>query len=201
MIADAFEYTVRINVLLTVEEATLLKTIAAAHYDWRVKQAAEAGVINGLFNTATWAAEHPSDHEAQIGHPCANRDIQTCIKALEMAHAHGLGDAGAVLSDLFWMVLNKIDTEAERLNTREATETSKAADAEESLLAALRARHAAHRACLKWDNEHASCGGFCTQGCASSPQQAYLDACSAYREAHRRLVEADAEAWQEALRL
>jgi hypothetical protein len=125
MIADRFEYIVCIGVLLTVEEAKLLKLVASSHYDSTIRHAAVQGVINGLFNTATWAAEDAAAKERgedpsppALGHPCTARDLDTCIKALEMVNNMldiGAGAAAAALTTQLREAFVKIHAEHSRL--------------------------------------------------------------------------------------
>lgn len=94
MRSDNLSYEVSADVELSVEEATFLKLIATHHYDYKVKESAARGPINGLFNCANWRAEDaeagpPEDAHWLAVHP---RDIDTMLKALEqwrLAAWHG----------------------------------------------------------------------------------------------------------------
>lgn len=81
-----FKYEVSVNLILALDEATLLKRVAMDHYDARVKTSAERGVINGLLNLATWAFECKTEVKpGDFTHPVTWHDLDTMRKALEQA--------------------------------------------------------------------------------------------------------------------
>lgn len=53
-VLDEFRYHVRREVAIPLEWAKLLKETAAHHYDHKCRAAGVGGVVNGLFNHATW---------------------------------------------------------------------------------------------------------------------------------------------------
>lgn len=77
-IVSGFEYEVRLAISLPIAWTTLLKQVGAAHYDYKCREAAECGVINGLHNTAC-------DGEFPSNHPVSLRDIHLIMEVLERA--------------------------------------------------------------------------------------------------------------------
>lgn len=80
-----FEYEVRLNVVIPLTWATALKAIAKHHYDYKCKEAGDCGVINGLFNCATWSAK---EGEVPSYMPVSWRDLDLMTKVMEQAHYH-----------------------------------------------------------------------------------------------------------------
>ena len=80
-ICHGFTYEVRAVVSLPLAWATLLKDAARNHYDAKCRDAAECGVINGLFNTAH-DGEWPSDH------PVTWSDLDLVTKVAEQLEHH-----------------------------------------------------------------------------------------------------------------
>jgi hypothetical protein len=81
-----FKYEVSVNLILTLDEAKLLKRVAMNHYDAGVRDSAERGVINGLLNLATWASECKAEVQpGDFTHPVTWGDLDTMRKALEQA--------------------------------------------------------------------------------------------------------------------
>jgi hypothetical protein len=74
-----FSYIVRIAVSLPLEWTTLLKQVAAQHYDYVCREAGKQGVINGLHNTAC-DSEFPSSFRVTW------QDLDLIAKVLEQAH-------------------------------------------------------------------------------------------------------------------
>jgi hypothetical protein len=88
-VAKDFEYTVRINVAIPLVWTKVLKETGTRHYDYKCREMAECGVVNGLYNTATLN----DDPEFRVGHsswpsthPVAWRDCDGMMKILEQAH-------------------------------------------------------------------------------------------------------------------
>ena len=75
----SFEYEVRLGVSLPLAWTTLLKEVAAHHYDYKCRQAGKEGVINGLHNTAC-------DGEFPSNCPVSWRDLDLITKVMEQAH-------------------------------------------------------------------------------------------------------------------
>jgi hypothetical protein len=73
-----YEYRVRLAVSISSAWAELLRDIALHHYDLRCRESAQAGVVNGLRNTAC-DSEHPSSY------PVAWRDLDLLTKIMEQA--------------------------------------------------------------------------------------------------------------------
>lgn len=88
-VAKDFEYTVRLNVTIPLAWAKILKTTGEHHYDYKCREMAECGVVNGLYNTAT-LNEDPEfrvDHSSWPStHPIAWRDCDGMMKIMEQAH-------------------------------------------------------------------------------------------------------------------
>jgi hypothetical protein len=73
-----FEYQVRIAVSLPRAWTTLLKQIAARHYDYQCRESGDHGVINGLHNTAC-------DGDFPSSSPVSWRDLDLITKVMEQA--------------------------------------------------------------------------------------------------------------------
>lgn len=116
------EYSVKVQVLLTVEEATLLKTCADHHYDYAVRACGTGGAINALANTATWAQESADKGETgYLGHPCSFRDLDTMLKALEnhpaaIRHLYASADAHKGMA-VYWGLIKEFGAAFERINS------------------------------------------------------------------------------------
>ena len=82
-----FEYEVRLAVSLPIAWTKYLKRVAAGHYDYKCREAGEAGVINGLHNTAH-DGEFPSTYSVSW------RDLDLIAKVMEQASYY---DAGFLL--------------------------------------------------------------------------------------------------------
>jgi len=76
-----FEYEVRLAVSLPSAWTTLLKQVAAHHYDYKCREAGACGVINGLHNT-TCDSEFPSSYRVTW------RDLDLITKVMEQADHH-----------------------------------------------------------------------------------------------------------------
>jgi hypothetical protein len=88
-IAKGFEYTVRLAVAIPLAWAKVLKTTGEHHYDYTCREAAACGVVNGLYNIATFN-EDP-EFKAKISswpstHPISWRDCDGMMKIMEQAH-------------------------------------------------------------------------------------------------------------------
>lgn len=76
-----FEYEVRLAVSLPLAWTSLLKQVAAHHYDFMCREAGKQGIINGLHNTAC-DSEFPSSFRV------AWRDLDLIAKVMEQANCH-----------------------------------------------------------------------------------------------------------------
>jgi hypothetical protein len=88
-VAGNFEYTVRLNVAIPLAWAKVLKATGAHHYDHACREMSECGVVNGLYNIATF--NENSEFKATGGswpstHPVAWRDCDGMMKIMEQAH-------------------------------------------------------------------------------------------------------------------
>jgi hypothetical protein len=86
-IAKGFEYTVRLGVAIPLAWAKILKATGARHYDYKCREMAECGVVNGLYNIATFN----EDAEYRVSswpstHPVSWRDCDGMMKIMEQAH-------------------------------------------------------------------------------------------------------------------
>lgn len=96
-VAKDFEYTVRIGVSIPLAWTKVLKTVGAHHYDYKCREMAECGVVNGLYNIAL-LNEDPeyrvdNDRWPQT-HPIAWRDCDGMMKIMEQAHYHRSSTGG-----------------------------------------------------------------------------------------------------------
>lgn len=88
-VAKDFEYTVRLGVTIPRAWAQVLKTVGAHHYDYKCREMSECGVVNGLFNSASFnedpefKADNPSWPST---HPVTWRDCDGMMKIMEQAH-------------------------------------------------------------------------------------------------------------------
>lgn len=80
-IQRGFTYEVRLCVSIPVAWATLLKTAAKHHYDYKCRTAGDAGVVNGLYNTAC-------DSEWPSVYPVAWSDLDLVTKVAEQLEYH-----------------------------------------------------------------------------------------------------------------
>lgn len=76
-----FEYKVRLAVSIPTAWTTLMKRVAAHHYDARCRESGKAGVINGLHNTVC-DGEYPSSYRISWG------DLDLITKVMEQASYH-----------------------------------------------------------------------------------------------------------------
>jgi hypothetical protein len=76
-----FEYKVRLAVSIPTAWTTLMKQVAASHYDAWCRESGKAGVINGLHNTVC-DGEYPSSLAVSW------RDLDLITKVMEQAHYH-----------------------------------------------------------------------------------------------------------------
>jgi hypothetical protein len=89
-VSKGFEYTVRLNVTIPLAWAKVLKETGARHYDYKCREMAECGVVNGLHNTALlnedpeFRADRPELEPST--HPVAWHDCDGMMKILEQAH-------------------------------------------------------------------------------------------------------------------
>ena len=67
-----------LEILLTPDEARVLKELSEQHYDMKCRLAGERGFINGIYNTRVVFAE-----EAPVPWRCSQDDIDTMLKLLE----------------------------------------------------------------------------------------------------------------------
>jgi hypothetical protein len=81
-----FEYKVRLAVSLPIAWTTLMKRVAASHYDSWCRESGKAGVINGLHNTVC-DGEYPSSYAVSW------RDLDLITKVMEQAAYHVKEDA------------------------------------------------------------------------------------------------------------
>lgn len=84
-VASGFEYTVRLNVAIPLAWAKVLKTTGEHHYDYKCREMAECGVVNGLHNTALFN-EDPEFKAKPSTHPISWRDCDGMLKIMEQAH-------------------------------------------------------------------------------------------------------------------
>lgn len=87
-VAKDFEYRVRLGVAIPLAWARVLKTTGAHHYDHVCREISECGVVNGLYNTATFN-EDPAFKATDSWpstHPVAWRDCDFMMKIMEQAH-------------------------------------------------------------------------------------------------------------------
>lgn len=80
-VCKGFEYRVRLAVSIPLAWAEFLRGVALTHYDWKCRESATAGVVNGLRNTACDAA-YPSSHAVEW------RDLDLLAKIMEQANYH-----------------------------------------------------------------------------------------------------------------
>lgn len=88
-VAKDFEYTVRLNVAIPLAWAKILKTTGERHYDYKCREMAKCGVVNGLYNVATLNEDPESRSDSSSWpstHPIAWRDCDGMMKILEQAH-------------------------------------------------------------------------------------------------------------------
>lgn len=88
-IAKGFEYAVRLAVAIPLAWAQVLKTTGAHHYDYKCREMAECGVVNGLHNVATLNEDHEFRADSSSWpstHPISWRDCDGMTKILEQAH-------------------------------------------------------------------------------------------------------------------
>ena len=82
-----YEYRVRLAVSIPSAWAELLRDVALHHYDLRCRESAQAGVVNGLRNTAC-DSEYPSSY------PVAWRDLDLLAKIMEQARYRATSEQG-----------------------------------------------------------------------------------------------------------
>lgn len=101
-----FEYVVRLAVSLPRAWTSLLKRVAAGHYDYKCREAGTCGVINGLHNT-TCDDEFPSNH------PVSWSDLDLITKVMEQVRYHIEGDLDVVTAAAIqqWLIVTKIAIE------------------------------------------------------------------------------------------
>jgi hypothetical protein len=80
-VTRGFEYEVKLAVSIPLAWATLLKTAAKHHYDWKCREIGERGVINGLYNTAV-DSKYPSTIAVR------SSDVNIVMKVAEQLHHH-----------------------------------------------------------------------------------------------------------------
>jgi hypothetical protein len=88
-VAKGFEYTVCLAVAIPLAWAKVLKTTGNHHYDYKCREMAERGVVNGLYNIATFN-EDP-EFKAKVSswpstHPISWRDCDGMMKIMEQTH-------------------------------------------------------------------------------------------------------------------
>jgi len=110
MTAMKFDYEVYLVVSLPLTWTTLLKRVAANHYDYKCREAGTAGVINGLHNTAC-DGEFPSTFRL------AWRDLDLLTKVMEQAcyHVSTKEDTTVSVAIQAWIQLAKFDVEGRRV--------------------------------------------------------------------------------------
>ncbi len=99
-ISSGFEYRVLLGVAIPLSWARALKTVGERHYDYKCREVAKQGVVNGLHNTALWNEEADrglgtgDDHvTAEVStHAISSSDCNIMLKILEQACYHQLGD-------------------------------------------------------------------------------------------------------------
>jgi hypothetical protein len=104
-----YEYVVKIAVRISHVWATYLKTLAAAHYDYKCREAGNCGVINGLYNVSD--PEYPSTLALRFD------DADLITKVLEQSHYHDavpIHEAVA-MREFFRGVMDKIRARHETL--------------------------------------------------------------------------------------
>lgn len=88
-VAKDFEYTVRLGVAIPLVWARVLKAVGSRHYDYRCREMANCGVVNGLHNVAL-LNEDPEFRVKSFSwpstHPVAWRDCDGMMKIMEQAH-------------------------------------------------------------------------------------------------------------------
>ena len=92
-ISHGFEYQIRLAVAIPLAWAQALKLVGEGHYDWKCREAARQGVVNGLYNVALFNDDvdrglAPDDH---VTHPISSSDCDLMLKILEQASYHYLG--------------------------------------------------------------------------------------------------------------
>jgi len=97
-----FEYKVRLAVSLPIAWTTLMKRVAASHYDHWCRDSGKAGVINGLHNTVC-DGEYPSSHPVSWG------DLDLITKVMEQVSYHIKSPEDAVIAEaiLRWLRATK----------------------------------------------------------------------------------------------
>lgn len=84
-IDHGFEYEVRLAVAIPLPWATALREAALSHYDAKCREVGMHGVINGLFNVATWNEKEPGSAST---HPVTWRDCDTMVKVMEQSSSY-----------------------------------------------------------------------------------------------------------------
>lgn len=79
----SFAYEVFVELAIPIEWAKLIKHVGEHHYDYLCKEVSRAGVINGIYNVATWNDEETSDKVTTI--KVSWRDCDTILKVMEQA--------------------------------------------------------------------------------------------------------------------
>jgi hypothetical protein len=114
-----FEYHVTAHIAISQEETDLLIEVALTHYDNKCQQAVLPGpgaFLNGWKHRLGFVGEGPNTV------PVTFRELDTCMKILEMAHFRFTGqgqkqELASKLSGEVWCLLQKINDEYKRVNS------------------------------------------------------------------------------------
>lgn len=105
-VAKGFEYVVRLAVAIPLVWAQVLKTTGEHHYDYKCREMAKCGVINGLYNSATTNEDPSFKAESSwwpATHPIAWRDCDGMMKIMEQAHHHHEFDLAVIGNIHAWL--------------------------------------------------------------------------------------------------
>ena len=112
----SFEYDVYLNVAVPLAWAVLMKATARHHYDGRCRDSGERGVINALFNVATWNVEYEKTGDGLSTHRLHWRDCDLISKVMEQC----AGDVVLRHAIEVWLraTMKALSTRSEELNGR-----------------------------------------------------------------------------------